>query len=145
MAQFIVLIGKAFLAIFCLAIGWSAALAAAQDDAAKSNHEPAAGNWPQWRGPNRDNVSTETGLLTQWPEGGPPLLWSVRGLGEGIAPVTIAGGRIYTLAGHDRDEYVVTLDEQTGNRRMSRRARTSFQILTQGVNDHAATPLVHTC
>jgi outer membrane protein assembly factor BamB len=118
-ASDIVLTGKGLLAVVCLALGWLAAPAAGQNEAAnaseKSNHAPAAGNWPQWRGPNRDNISTETGLLTQWPQSGPPLLWSVRGLGEGIAPVSIAGGRIYTLAGHDRDEYVVALDEQTGN------------------------------
>jgi outer membrane protein assembly factor BamB len=32
-----------------------------------------AGDWPQWRGPNRDNLSPDTGLLDRWPEGGPPL------------------------------------------------------------------------
>ncbi|MHC4998496.1 MAG: hypothetical protein ACYTEM_05680, partial [Planctomycetota bacterium] len=39
--------------------------------------------WPQWQGPNRDNLSTETGLLTQWPDEGPPMLWSAEGIGEG--------------------------------------------------------------
>jgi len=33
------------------------------------------GDWPQWRGPNRDGISKETGLLKQWPEGGPKQLW----------------------------------------------------------------------
>src|SRR5690242_12693741 len=35
----------------------------------------AAGEWPQWRGPRRDGVSAETGLLTAWPDGGPPVVW----------------------------------------------------------------------
>ena len=39
----------------------------------------------QWRGPNRDNVSPDTGLLTEWQEQGPPLIWRVRNLGQGIA------------------------------------------------------------
>ncbi len=77
--------------------------------------EPApGGHWPQWRGPNRDNVSTETGLLQQWPEGGPPLLWRVDGLPEGIASVSIADGRICTIGRVDDVEYITTLDEKTG-------------------------------
>ena len=59
---------------------------------------PAAesgGYWPQWRGPNRDNVSTDTGLLQSWPEGGPPLRWSVEGIGNGTAAVAVAAGRVY--------------------------------------------------
>src|SRR5688500_2155385 len=40
------------------------------------------GEWPQWRGPNRDGISTETGLLDSWPKEGPPLLWKVGGLGS---------------------------------------------------------------
>jgi outer membrane protein assembly factor BamB len=78
--------------------------------------EPAAvgGHWPQWRGPNRDNVSTETGLLQEWPEEGPPLVWRVEGLGEGISPVSVTGGRLFTISRQDETEYVVALDEQTG-------------------------------
>ncbi|MEN8126475.1 MAG: PQQ-binding-like beta-propeller repeat protein [Planctomycetota bacterium] len=53
-------------------------------------------NWPQWQGPNRDNISTETGLLKQWPEGGPPMLWSVDGIGIGYSTVAIADEKIYT-------------------------------------------------
>ena len=37
-----------------------------------------ADDWPQWRGPRRDGLSLETGLLTQWPEGGPKKLWTAR-------------------------------------------------------------------
>ena len=39
--------------------------------------------WPQWRGPNRDGVSKETGLLKQWPADGPPLVWKATGAGRG--------------------------------------------------------------
>ena len=41
------------------------------------------GEWPQWRGPNRDGISKETGLLKQWPESGPPLAWKATGAGRG--------------------------------------------------------------
>ena len=77
--------------------------------------EPA-GNWPQWRGPNRDNRSSDTGLLKIWPEGGPPLEWSVEGLGEGIASVSVANGRIYTVGHIEEKEYVTALEERTGQR-----------------------------
>ncbi len=51
--------------------------------------------WPQWRGRWRDAVSRETGLLQQWPEDGPPLLWTADGVGRGWAQPIVAGGRIY--------------------------------------------------
>ena len=35
------------------------------------------GDWPQWRGPNRDGISSDTGLLKEWPEDGPKLAWKV--------------------------------------------------------------------
>jgi outer membrane protein assembly factor BamB len=65
----------------------------AESDAPQS----AQGEWPQWRGPNRDAVSTETGLLSDWPEDGPPLLWTAKGLGRGMSSVSVADGRILTM------------------------------------------------
>ena len=53
-------------------------------------------DWPQFRGPNRDGKSAETGLLKKWPDGGPKLLWSADGLGVGFSSVAIADGLIYT-------------------------------------------------
>jgi hypothetical protein len=55
-----------------------------------------AADWPQWRGPDRSNVSTETGLAKEWPKDGPPLAWKATGLGDGVAPVSVAGGRLFT-------------------------------------------------
>ncbi|MBI3858012.1 MAG: PQQ-binding-like beta-propeller repeat protein, partial [Planctomycetes bacterium] len=69
--------------------------------------EQAPGHWPQWRGPNRDNVSTETGLLKEWPEGGPKLLWKAGGAGDGGGPVSVAGGLIFVL-GSKEDKYCIT-------------------------------------
>jgi len=53
-------------------------------------------DWPQFRGPNRDGKSSEAGLSKKWPGGEPELLWSVKGLGEGFASVSIANGMVYT-------------------------------------------------
>lgn len=54
-----------------------------------------AADWPQFRGPNRDGKSTETGLLGRWPEGGPKLLWTLEGIGKGFTHVSVSGGLVY--------------------------------------------------
>jgi outer membrane protein assembly factor BamB len=72
------------------------------------------GEWKQWRGPDRANKSPETGLLKEWPEGGPPLVWRVDGLGQGIASVSIADGHIFTSTYSEGTEFMVALDQRTG-------------------------------
>lgn len=59
--------------------------------------ETAAAGWSQFRGPNRDNLCSETGLLAEWPKSGLKLLWKTEGLGKGMASVTFARGKIFTL------------------------------------------------
>lgn len=73
-----------------------------------------AGNWPQWRGPRRDGVSTDTGLLTSWPQAGPPRAWSASGLGAGFSSVAITGGRIFTMGDRRDGQYVMALTEDAG-------------------------------
>jgi hypothetical protein len=74
-----------------------AAIAAAVGFLAIDLNAAQPGEWPQCRGPKSDGISTETGLLREWPKGGPPLLWKAKGIGSGYASVTIAGGRIFTM------------------------------------------------
>lgn len=62
--------------------------------------------WPQWRGPRRDGVSAEKGLLGEWPEGGPRVLWSVTNLGRGWSSPVISGGRLF-VAGDTNDALVI--------------------------------------
>jgi outer membrane protein assembly factor BamB len=71
-------------------------------------------DWPQWRGPRRDGVSTETGLLKQWPPSGPPLAWQFGGAGDGYSSFAVSGGRLFTLGGRENTEYVLALDAATG-------------------------------
>ena len=52
-------------------------------------------DWPQWHGPNRTAISTETGFVRTWPPTGPPVVWSIAGLGEGYGSVAIKGDRIF--------------------------------------------------
>ncbi len=54
-------------------------------------------DWPQFRGPNRDGKSGETGLLKSWPEQGPPLAWTMTGFGNGFSSVAIVDGKLYTM------------------------------------------------
>ena len=75
---------------------------------------PAGGYWPQFRGPKRDDVSTDTGLLKEWPKDGPKLLWEAKGAGRGYSSVAVVAGKVYTMGDDEKDEYVICLDEATG-------------------------------
>ena len=66
-------------------------------------------DWPQFHGPRRDNISTETGLLKAWPEGGPKLLWTVRGLGHGFSTVAIVGSLLYTTGNVGEDTIITAM------------------------------------
>jgi outer membrane protein assembly factor BamB len=66
--------------------------------------------WPQFRGPKRDGVSDERGLLPTWPEGGPKALWSVNGLGTGFSSPIVSRGRIYLTGDIGDDLHVFALD-----------------------------------
>ena len=66
--------------------------------------------WPQFRGPRRDGLSDERNLLGAWPEGGPRLLWSARGLGKGFSSVAITGGKIFTMGARKGGQFILALD-----------------------------------
>lgn len=72
-------------------------------------------DWPQWRGPNRDGASAETGLLQEWPKGGPPLAWTVKGCGGGYASVVVADGFIYGGGRKDKKDCVWCRNEKDGS------------------------------
>lgn len=75
----------------------------------------APGDWNQFRGPNRDNISTETGLLDEWPKGGPELLQTISGIGEGYGSVSLVGDLMYTMGNIDGGEHVIALSRKTGD------------------------------
>lgn len=74
----------------------------------------APGDWPQWRGPNRDGCSADTGLQKEWPAGGPPLAWKATGLGDGYACVAVVGERIYTAGERGDSSFVLALNRADG-------------------------------
>lgn len=71
-------------------------------------------DWPQWRGPNRDGITKETGLLKQWPDGGPKRLWLYEKGGNGYSSFSIANGKLFTMGTRDNKEVVIALDAEKG-------------------------------
>lgn len=74
----------------------------------------AAPDWPQFRGPNRDDISTEKGLLKQWPSDGPPVVWKATGVGSGFSTVSVVGDKVFTLGNKGNLTHVFALDRATG-------------------------------
>lgn len=75
----------------------------------------APGDWPQFRGPDRDDISKETGLLKQWPETGPKLLWTFKEAGLGYSGFSTSAGTLYTMgANDDGEEFLLAVDATTG-------------------------------
>lgn len=69
-----------------------------------------AEDWPQYRGPRRDDVSSEKGLLQSWPGGGPHWAWTYTEAGVGYSGPAVVGNRLYTLGGRGETEYLIALD-----------------------------------
>jgi hypothetical protein len=79
-----------------------------------------AADWPQWRGPNRDGICRETGLLTSWLQEGPKIALELTGLGKGYSSVAIVEGRLYTMGDVEVEsknvQCVLAYDLSTHNR-----------------------------
>ena len=104
------------LAVTVAALTLLGAVSIAQQPSASAQRATADQDWFQWRGPNRDGISAETGLLQDWPKSGPPLAWRHTGAGNGYSSFSSAGGRLYTLGARAGTEYVIALDRATGKK-----------------------------
>ena len=72
-------------------------------------------DWPQWRGPQRNGISMETGLLKHWPAAGPKLLWQVNDIGDGFSTPAVVGTRMYLMSNRGMEnEFVQALSTQDG-------------------------------
>lgn len=120
------------LTITLLASGLYAAEKIQPSDRAVS--EARQHSWTSWRGPMRDGISGETGLQSQWPEGGPKLEWQVNGLGNGFSSVAIANGRIITMGKIDGSSHVVALSQEDGSK--------LWQTSISGGNNPNCTPTI---
>ena len=76
----------------------------------------AGAEWRQWRGAERNGISSETGLADSWPEDGPKKLWTAAGLGRGFSSFAASGGRLFTQGERAGLQYVTALDEATGRK-----------------------------
>ena len=93
-------------------IVFAGAMALAQSGLALS--PPAkSSDWPQWLGPNRDGLSSETGILKSWPESGPKEVWRSK-VGDGYSAIVVASGKLYTLYATGSEELLVSRDAKTG-------------------------------
>jgi outer membrane protein assembly factor BamB len=94
---------------------WLTVLGAVLTAALGTAQTPPA-EWSQWRGANRDGISGETGLLKDWPAGGPPLAWQTTGAGAGFSSFSTSEGRLYTIGARDDVEYVMAFDRASGRK-----------------------------
>ena len=69
---------------------------------------------PQWQGPSRTRISTETGLLREWPANGPAVVWTAQGLGAGFGSMNIAGDRVFVQGMRNGRSVVVALNRADG-------------------------------
>ena len=75
----------------------------------------ATSDWPQWRGPERNGISKESGLLKQWPAGGPKLIWQLNDIGDGYSGPSVVGTRLYLMSNTGMDnEFVQARSVQDG-------------------------------
>lgn len=80
-----------------------------------TNIGASTADWPQWRGPKRDGLSRDSGLLKQWPADGPKLLWQVNDIGDGYSTPAVVGTRIYLMSNRGMDnEFVQALSTKDG-------------------------------
>lgn len=79
----------------------------------------SAADWPQWQGPDRTNVSQETGLLKSWPAGGPNKVWVSAEAGLGYAGMAVVGDTLYTLGARDDQECLIALNVSDGTEKWS--------------------------
>jgi outer membrane protein assembly factor BamB len=85
-----------------------------QLSAASTSPAPASSDWPQWRGPDRNGIAKETGLLKAWPTAGPPVVWSIGNIGEGYGSISIKGEHIFVQGVKDRQSSVFCLNRADG-------------------------------
>lgn len=76
----------------------------------------SAADWPQWLGPNRNGLTDETGLLKEWPDGGPKRLWLQTDTGLGYSGPAVVGKQLLNLGAFDGTEKLQSFDVNTGER-----------------------------
>jgi outer membrane protein assembly factor BamB len=99
-----------------LLVAWLPALALPAVTAAPAPADRPRFDWPQWRGPDRNDVSRETGLLKDWPSEGPKLLWTYDDAGAGYSGPSVVGDRFLSMGADSQQESIFCLDVKKGTR-----------------------------
>ncbi len=100
-----------------------------------------AGDWPQFLGPTRDGVSTETGLRWTWDDQGPPLLWA-KPVGAGYSGPVSAGERLILFHRVGNQEIVECLNAANGQEQWRFSYRTEFEDDFRKGDGPRATPTI---
>jgi outer membrane protein assembly factor BamB len=103
--------------------GVSALLCALASAAASA----ATADWPQWRGPDRTDVSKESGLLKTWPAGGPKRVWLFENAGLGYSGPAMVTGKLFTMGARDGVEYLLALDIKDGKQLWEAKIANAFR------------------
>lgn len=99
-----------------------------------------AADWPQFLGPSRNGVSAETGLIDSFDSSGPRIVWRTL-VGTGMSNVSVAGGTVFTMYQDSQKQYLVALDEKTGNQKWQVAVNDAYR---NSMGDGPrATPAVH--
>src|SRR5574341_1423036 len=78
-----------------------------------SSTQTGSFSWSQWRGPNQDGISLETGILTSWPESGPKEIRRTPA-GDGYFGISVLNGRLYTQYADSTHEFLFCLNAENG-------------------------------
>lgn len=129
-----------FRSIITMAVLGTAVLAVTASCALAAN----PGDWPQFRGANSDGMSQDTGLLTEWPEGGPSAVWKIDTIGSGYSSLAIVDGRIFTQGNIDGEGRILCLKESDGSIIWSVHPPTESKLYKHKKGNGArGTPTVH--
>ena len=74
-------------------VGTFVVLALSGSVTAETFAQPNSNDWPQFRGPNQDGVTHETGWTYDWGDRGPKRLWEIN-IGGGNGAVAVVAGRL---------------------------------------------------
>ena len=86
-------------------------------------------DWPQFRGPQRIGASQESGLLGEWPQAGPRLLWQMKDIDEGYGAPAVVGQHIYLISSRGlENEFVQELSVEGREADLGRALRESRAI-----------------
>lgn len=98
-------------------------------------------DWPGFLGPHREPRSEETGILRDWPAGGPPLVWHVAA-GEGYSMPSVARGRLFLFDRAGDRARLRALESETGRELWSSDYPTQYEDAFGYSNGPRAAPVI---